>query len=216
MQPALTIPIAAALPDEERARSDLYGLLARLWQRAPDAALLQGLARQAAPQAAPGAARAADARQALLDEAWQALCEAAGHVTAGLAADEYDAAFGGVGRPEIFLHGSWHLAGFLHERPLAQLRAHLAALGLARSAERAETEDHVALLCETMRYLIRSPDPALSSTDTQRAFFHAHLSSWADALVDAVLASGSTHFYRHVARLMRAFFEVERAAFDLA
>ena len=48
------------------------------------------------------------------------------------AADEWDVLFGGVGKPEVFLYGSYHLAGFLNERPLAALREDLARLGLAR------------------------------------------------------------------------------------
>ena len=37
-------------------------------------------------------------------------------------ADEYDALFGGVGKPEVFVYGSFYLAGFLNEKPLAALR----------------------------------------------------------------------------------------------
>ena len=37
------------------------------------------------------------------------------------AAAEYDALFQGVGKPEVFLYGSFYLSGFLNERPLAAL-----------------------------------------------------------------------------------------------
>lgn len=202
-------------PEEDTARADLYALLALLWRRPPDAGLLQALGAQASDAALHVETDSDAVRQAALTAAWQALCAAAATASAPRIADEYNAAFGGVGRPEIFLHASYYLSGFLHERPLAELRARLAALGLSRNAALAETEDHVALLCETMRYLIRSGDAALAATSVQRDFFHAHLGNWADALADAIEASPSTDFYRYVARLMRAFFDVERQAFDI-
>ena len=204
-------------PAEDTARADLYALLALLWRQAPDAQLLRTLGMQAgdAPSHDPAEEDSGAMGQATLTDAWQALCSAAALASAPRVADEYGAAFGGVGRPEIFLHASYYLSGFLNERPLAELRGRLAVLGLARKAALTETEDHVWLLCETMRYLIRSGEASLSATSVQRDFFHAHLGSWADALADAVEASPTTDFYRHVARLMRAFFDVERQAFDI-
>lgn len=202
-------------PEEDTARADLYALLALLWRQAPDAGLLDALGAQASDAAPPGQADSDAVQHAALTDAWQALCAAAATASAPRIADEYGAAFGGVGRPEVFLHASYYLSGFLHERPLAELRARLAAMGLSRNAALAETEDHVGLLCETMRYLIRSSNASLAATSVQREFFHAHLGNWADALADAVEASPSTDFYRYVARLMRAFFDVERQAFDI-
>ena len=54
---------------------------------------------------------------------------AARRLTRARSRDEYDALFGGVGKPEIFLYGSHYLSGFLNEKPLARLRTDLAALG---------------------------------------------------------------------------------------
>ena len=89
---------------------------------------------------------------------WQALVAAANATTEEAAADEYDALFQGVGKPEIFLYGSFYLTGFLNERPLVQLRHDLRELGLTRDAARVETEDHVAFVFEVMRYLIAGDD----------------------------------------------------------
>lgn len=202
-------------PEEDTARADLYAMLALLWRQAPDAGLLQALGAQASGAALRGQTDSDADEHGVLTDAWQALCAAAATASASRIAAEYNAVFGGVGRPEIFLHASYYLSGFLHERPLVDLRARLLALGLSRSAALSETEDHVALLCETMRFLIRSGDAALAATAVQREFFHAHLGNWADALADAVEASPSTDFYRYVARLMRAFFDVERQAFEI-
>ena len=145
-----TIQIAASADDsEELARAELYGLLARLWLAAPDAELLGQfeVAVTQAPQ--PGA---------FLEAPWQSLVAAMRGTTPARAADEFDALFQGVGKPEVFLFGSFYLTGFLNEKPLAALRTDLAALGLARDEQFGQTEDHVAALFEVMRYLIAGDD----------------------------------------------------------
>ena len=86
-------------------------------------------------------------------------------------AREYDALFGGIGKPEVYLFGSHYLSGFLNDKPLAQLRNDLARLGLARDEAMPETEDHIACLCEVMRYLIAGDDVAVANLTQQQAFF---------------------------------------------
>ena len=66
--------------------------------------------------------------------------------------EEYDALFGGIGKPDIFLFGSHYLSGFLNDKPLVQLRNDLDRLGLARTEATYETEDHIACLFEVMRH----------------------------------------------------------------
>src|SRR3712207_3004042 len=105
-------------PEEDTARADLYALLALLWRQPPDAGLLQALGAQASDSALHGQTDSDAVRHVALTDAWQALCAAAATAAAPRIADEYSAAFGGVGRPEIFLHASYYLSGFLHERPL--------------------------------------------------------------------------------------------------
>ena len=73
-------------------------------------------------------------------------------------AEEYDALFQGIGKPDIFLYGSFLLAGAMNDQPLVELRNDLAALGLERPDSVTETEDHMASLCEVMRYLIAGDD----------------------------------------------------------
>ena len=51
------------------------------------------------------------------------------------------------------------------------LRGDLAALGLARDELMAETEDHIACLCEVMRYLIAGDDVAVANLTQQKRFF---------------------------------------------
>ena len=48
---------------------------------------------------------------------------------------EYNILFIGVGRGEVLPYASYYLTGFLHEKPLADLRAKCAALAFAESKE---------------------------------------------------------------------------------
>jgi TorA maturation chaperone TorD len=204
---AKTISFAgSADDDEELARAELYGLLARLWMAAPDEPLLEQfrVAVTQAPQ--PGA---------FLEAPWQALVAAMRQTTAEAAAQEYDALFLGVGKPEVFLYGSYYLSGFLHEKPLAALRDELAALGLARDEQRGETEDHLAGVCEVMRYLIAGDDAAVCNLERQRRFFRSHLQPWGEPLCDAVTAHPRAQLYGVLAGFTRAFLQVEAQAFDL-
>jgi TorA maturation chaperone TorD len=200
--------VFTAPPDdsEELQRAELYGLLARLWIAPPDAELLAQfkVAVTEAPQ-----------RGAFLEAPWQALVATLRATTPEAAADEYDALFGGVGKPEVFLYGSYYQAGFLNEKPLALLRADLAALGLVRDDTRGETEDHIAGVCEVMRYLIAGDDLAVANLEQQRRFFRAHLQPWAEKLCDAVQAHPRARVWHDVAGLTRAFVQVETQGFDL-
>lgn len=200
--------IFTAPPDdsEEVARAELYGLLAQLWIAPPNEPLLAQF-RVAVTQAPE--------RGAFLEAPWETLVAALRATTAEAAAQEYDMLFGGVGKPDVFLYGSYYLAGFLNEKPLAQLRADLAALGLERDPTRGETEDHIACVCEVMRYLIAGDDVAVANLEQQRRFFRAHLQPWAEKLCDAVEAHPQAEVWRAVAGFTRAFVQVETQGFDL-
>ena len=201
-----TLRFASADPSEELARAEMYGLLAQLWLAPPDAALLQKftVAVTQAPEAG-----------GVLEAPWQTLVAAMRNTTGAEAAAEYDALFGGVGKPEVFLYGSYHLSGFLNEKPLALLREDLEHLGLARDETRGETEDHVAYLFEVMRYLIAGDDVAVCNLEQQRRFFRAHLQPWVAQLCDAVEAHPRAKTWRAVADMTRQFAAVETQGFDL-
>jgi TorA maturation chaperone TorD len=199
------LSFASADHSEELARAELYGLLARLWMAPPDAALLAqfGVAVTEAPESG------------LLEAPWQALVATLRATTPDAAADEFDALFGGVGKPEVFLYGSFYLAGFLNEKPLAALRTDLSTLGLTRDASRGETEDHIAYGCEVMRFLIAGDDIAVCNLEQQRRFFRAHLQTWVGDLCDAVVAQPRAQIWRAVAQLTRVFMDIETQGFDL-
>ncbi len=200
------LSFASADEGEELARAELYGLLARLWFAPPDAELMRRFAVAVTDASQPGA---------FLEAPWQALVGAVRATPPGAAIDEYDALFQGIGKPEVFLYGSYYLAGFLNETPLAQLRDDLAALGLARDETRGETEDHVAGVFEVMRYLIAGDDVAVCNLEQQRRFFRTHVQPWVERLCDAVAAHPRAALYAQLAALTRAFVQVETQGFDL-
>ncbi len=188
------------LAPEDMARVGLYGLLARLFLDAPDADLLAVLAREEAD--IHGAGRFSMARKRL------ACCAATSTPIA--VSDEFDRMFVSIGAPRIIPNASHYLAGFLHEAPLVNLRSDLAALGLARSSGQLETEDHLALLCDTMRVLISGGRSAsLSSVPTADVFFAKHLASWAQRCLADMRGESKDGFYLHVADLAEEFFEIE-------
>ena len=126
--------------------------------------------------------------------------------------DEYDALFGGIGKPEVFLYGSHYLAGALNEKPLVALRDDLAALGLTRDAAMAETEDHIAYLCEVMRYLIAGDDLAVSNLASQQRVLRAHLQPWAAPCASGRGAPGAPTSIARWPLFARDFVEVEAQA----
>ena len=203
---ASPLRFASADGGEELARAELYGLLAQLWIAPPDDMLLQQF-KVAVTQAPESGS--------LLEAPWQALVAAMRNTTAADAAAEYDALFGGVGKPDVFLYGSYYLSGFLNEKPLALLRDELQRLGLTRDETRAETEDHIAYLFEVMRYLIAGDDVAVCNLEQQRQFFRAQLQPWVTQLCDAVDAQPRARSWRAVAEMTRHFVAVETQGFDL-
>lgn len=192
--------------DEEIARAEVYGLLAQLYQAPPATELLANL-RVAATEAPVAGA--------FLEEPFRQLVGAARGCSDDAVADEFEALFGGVGKPEVWAYGSHYLSGFLNDKPLVRLRSDLAALGLGRDESRAETEDHIAYLCEVMRYLIAGDDVAVANLTQQQRFFAAHLQPWVERLCEAIAAQPRAEFYRAVALFTQAFMNVEAQGFDL-
>jgi len=199
------LPASSAL-DEETARAEIYGLLAQLYYAPPGPELLGAL--RVAVTEAPAAG-------AFLEEPWRQLVGSARAEADADIASEYDDLFGGVGKPDVYLFGSHYMSGFLNERPLAQLRDDLRELGLSRDEAMPETEDHVAYLCEVMRYLIAGDEVEVANLTRQREFFTRHLQPWAASMCDTIAAHPRARFYAALAGFTQAFFSVEQQGFDL-
>lgn len=204
MSVPLTMPAEPVCSAEDRARADHYAVIARLFNGPPDAALLAALAQ---------AGRSLGGDRGALPQAWTALGVAAS-APLGTVADEFDALFISVSRPVVLLNASWYLTGFLQEEPLAEVRDDLARLGLGRRFGARETEDHVAALAEVMRHLIVSGTDG-AGLEHQDEFFARHLAPWYARLADTLADAPQADFYARAASLLRAFLDIERAAFDM-
>jgi TorA maturation chaperone TorD len=203
----MTEPHLSSALDEETARAELYGLLSELFYAPARAELLAQL-RVAATEAPTAGG--------FLEEPWRQLVGLAREMDDQSIQNEHHALFGGVGKPEVYVFASHFLTGFLNEKPLAQLRTDLAALGLGRDdTTMSETEDHVSYVFEVMRFLVAGEDVAVSNLTQQAKFFAAHVQTWLPAFCDALQASPRARFYAAVAELTRAFVSVEAQGFDI-
>jgi TorA maturation chaperone TorD len=202
MRPTMNSDQSAPLCDEiGRARAQEYALLAVLLAKAPNADLLARLALLEADDSALGIAHAA-------------LAAAAAQTHWGKIEREFFDLFVGVGRGELLPYGSYYLAGTLHDRSLARLRADLARLGIARVHACGESEDHAAMLCEIMASLIDGRFGTPPNAD--RDLFERHLEPWINRFFADLEHARPAHFYRSVGLVGGCFMRIEREAFRLA
>ncbi len=184
----------------ELARAREYFMIARLLRQAPSAALLEQLGELRGDVTALGMAHIE-------------LAEAARSTTEAAASDEYFALFIGIGRGELLPYASYYLTGFLHERPLANLREDLAGLGIERAAGNFDPEDHLGLLLEVMGGFANGTFQA--DLATQKRFFDRHIAPWAERCMADIALSPSAKFYKAVATLGSRFLAIEREAFEI-
>ena len=182
------------------ARAQEYALLAALLARAPDAGLLSRLSELRADASPLGLAHAA-------------LGQAANATTVERVEREYFDLFIGLGRGELLPYGSYYLTGFLHERPLARLRADLIVLGIERAEGQYEPEDHAAILCEIMAGLASGRFGAKPGADQQ--IFEKHLAPWISRFFADLERAEAADFYRQVGTLGRVLMDIETEAFAL-
>ncbi len=191
------------MPDEERARANLYALIARLFYD-PDSALLAQICAEGA--------RAQKSDPATeLERAWRAMLNACHSALPDDVRHEHDTLFVGVGKSEVTPYTSHYVLHSAPDRHLVMLRERLESLGLGRSDGVFEVEDHLSGVCDVMRHLIENQAPELD----QRFFFEQFVYPGAQPMLAAAMAARSANFYRHVAGFAQAFLEVEKAAFDM-
>ncbi len=189
---------------EDRARADLYALMARLFYAPPDSALLQTLAE--------ADEIVGEDDTAPLAEAWAKLQQACAATDEEAAQEEYDTLLVGVGKAIVAPYVGAHLEATGGEKLLVELRAFLAERGLGRQASVSEPEDHLAALCEVMRHLIAVQRAGI---DEQRECFDKYVYQGAVRLCDAIIASDGANFYKAVAGFGKSFFELEHLAFEM-
>ena len=200
---------APGLQPEDMARAAFYGLIARLFYAPPDQQLLGQLLHMKAFDDAGGDV---DARGKKLAQAWGAIVDACRTAFAVVLENEHTDLFIGVGKAEVTPYVTHYVARYALDNPLVELRQQLNRWGIARRENTNEPEDHIAGICEAMRFAIAVQYRAL---DEQKAFFERFLYRGGVAFCDAVTASPKASFYRLVATFARQFFELEREAFEM-
>ena len=193
VEPVLPPPFVS---EDDAVRANTYGLLAALLASPPRRELFDRLSGIDAPADGGGE----------LATAWRVLKLAAERADVEAVDDEYHDLFIGIGRGELIPYGSWYLTGFVMDKPLAVLRADLAALGFERQEDVKEPEDHAAALLETMALVIASPEHVL---DVQRRFFERHVATWMRAFFADLQTAGSARFYRAVGQFGGQFMTFE-------
>ena len=190
--------IETAQAAEDCLRAQHYGFLARILAAAPSAEILAEVA-------------GIKGDDTVLGQSYDALARTAAATTAKEVEAEFFELFIGVGRGELLPYTSFYLTGFLNERPLADLRADLARLGIAQAEGRHEPEDHIALLFEVMAGLAHG-----NIAGDQAAFFNRHIAPWAAQFFDDLAIAPSARFYRALAEVGRLFVDIEARAFALS
>jgi len=190
------------IAEEDILRADLYDLLGALLSAPPERVLIDRLAGLSGDETPIGRAITALSRVA--------------RATTPMAAErEFNALFIGLARGELLPYASYYLTGFLHEKPLALLRADMSRLSITRAERVHEPEDNIASLCEMMAGLIRGRFGTPADIPTQRDFFNAHVGPWAGHFFSDLEGAKSSVLYAPVGALGRAFMDVERDGFRM-
>jgi TorA maturation chaperone TorD len=191
---------AGVVDELDLARAQEYYLLSALLLRSPDAAMLARLALLRG-----------DASQ--LGLAHTALGTAAAKTDAARAAREHSSLFTGLGRGELLPYSSYYLTGFLHGRPLSNLRQTLRRIGVERLDGQSEPEDHAGILLEIMAGLASGAIAAPAGTD--REIFDHHLEPWITRFFADLETATAAQFYASVGAYGRTFVDIERRSFLL-
>jgi TorA maturation chaperone TorD len=189
-----------SIDEIDSARAREYALLATLLSHGPDAQLLSALAALRGDTSPIGLAHAA-------------LAEAARQSSEERVAREYFGLFAGLRDGALLPYASHYLTDTLYGRPLARIRNTLQGLGIEKTPERTEPEDHAGFLCEVMAALLNGDISMPGGTD--RAFFEEALAPWIGRFFADLETARSADFYKSVGGLGRIFIDVEAHAFGL-
>ena len=196
----MTQPLQFVAP-EELARANFYALIARLFYAAPDAQLIAELVRAPALEG-----------DGELAAAWRDMVGACRNAFPAALENEHTELFVGTGKAEVTPYLSKYVMKYSTENPLVDLRQRLNEWGMGRREEVSEYEDHISGVCEAMRFAIAVQQ---RSPEEQREFFERFIYRGAVGFCDALTTSKNARFYLHVTRFARAFFEIEKAAFEM-
>jgi TorA maturation chaperone TorD len=195
--------VSSPLEPEDIARANLYGLIGRLYYAPPDPNLLAEISR--------GTTDGEGGGESGLAAGWRAVQEACRTAFPAVLRQEYDSLFVGVGKSEVTPYLSGYVEPAGPDRYLVKLRDQLSRWELGRRETVFEVEDHISGICDVMRWLIQGGH----SLDRQRYFFEDFAYPGALPFCVALQNAPSASFYKHIAALTWAYFEVEKAAFEM-
>lgn len=190
------------IASEDGDRAVLYGFIGRMLQAAPSGADLEMIS-------------ALDNDGSEIGKALGEVAAAASSADPATLSRNYQDLFIGVGRGEFVPYGSYYLTGFLHEKPLAELRQSMAGFGIERADGVSEPEDHIAAVMQMMEGLILGDFGSSVSLEDQKSFFEAHVASWAPHFFKDLAATETSPFYAAIGRLGGCFIAIERDAFAM-
>ena len=119
-----------AIAEEDILRADMYCFLASLLRSEPSDELLDRVA-------------SLDGDDSPIGEACATMAKLAASIDYGIIRNEYVELFIGVGRGEVLPFASYYLTGFLNDRPLANLRGDMSAIGIKRANFSPQLRDYV-------------------------------------------------------------------------
>ena len=187
---------------EDQARASLYSLLGNLLLEVPDQTTLDRLV-------------ALEPGEGSLSSPIGTLSQISKSMNPASVEREYNILFIGVGRGEVLPYASYYLTGFLHEKPLADLRAKMRSLGIKRKQGVSEPEDHLGALCEMMAGMIAGAFGQPMPLQTQKEFFNAHIAPWASHCFSDLEKAENALLYAPVGSLGRLFVEIEQESFRI-
>jgi len=193
---------SSPISPEDQVRANLYSLLGNLLLQIPNQTTLDQLA---ALEGEPG-----DVGSAI-----NVLSQIAKSMTPASVEREYNVLFIGVGRGEVLPYASYYLTGFLHEKPLADLRGKMRELGIQRKQGISEPEDHLGALCEMMAGMITGAFGQPMSLQVQKEFFNAHIAPWAAHCFSDLEKAESAVLYAPVGSLGRLLMGIEQESFRI-
>lgn len=192
-----------SIDEEDALRARVYVLLGRLLAEPPSMETLSMAGELVGDDSEFG-------------RALHALAAVAGKTTVKQASDEYHDLFYGVSQGELQPYASYYRTGFLHEKPLADLRGDMAKLDIVRRSGVSEPEDHIAALCEMMAGLITGAFGGPADLSTQQQFFDRHIGPWAARFFADLERAKAARLYMPVGTIGRLLMNIEREAFAMA
>lgn len=128
---------------------------------------------------------------------------------------EYNALFIGLGRGELLPYASYYMTGFLNEKPLANLRADMAALRITRAENTFEPEDNIASLMEMMGGMIVGRFGTATPLARQKEFYNKHIGPWATHFFTDLQGAKASVLYASVGAVGAEFLSIEQEAFRM-